>query len=173
MECEKFISLVAACVQSITAPTISGSIPARSLATHLMTTTKSMSSTQNNNLFIIESHSIKHIAKMLGTLRSIWQSSIGRTLGSIRLIDTTKSHGHFGSTCLFHCSSTRQSPNITDGNVWVTLFHRNEQVSSDTQTSVGVVVGFKFITHGGAVGSTGSIIFIKRSSRMPIKVSVR
>jgi hypothetical protein len=107
-----------------------------------MASTKGMSTGESNNLLIRETHSVKDVADVSGSLGAIGETTIGGTCGHV-LVGTTGSPGDGGTAHFLAGTDTSKGPEIGVGDPGELGLDGFEMVAGDYETGIGTVVTFR------------------------------
>lgn len=91
-----------------------------------------------------------NVSQMVGTLSSIRQPAIRRSLGG-ETINATSSPRDVRTAHLLKGSYTGESPEVAVGNPGEFLLDGFHEITGDVETRVGAVLGLGFESHGGIV----------------------
>ena len=91
-----------------------------------------------------------YIPQVLGTLRSVGETAIGRRLGS-EAVDAARPPGDLRATHLLYGADTAERPEVTVGDPRELLLDALHELACDLQAGVRAVLRLRVKTHSGIV----------------------
>lgn len=122
--------------------------------------------TEGDDLLVVEAHSVEDVPQVVLALGTVGQSSI-RSAVVVVSVHSARSPRNLGSLGLLDGTDTGKRPQVTVRDPGELLLDRLEEFSGDLETVVGAVLGFGLESHSGVVGTTGAVLLVVGSGRVP------
>lgn len=127
---------------------------------------QSVSTTQNDNLLVVEAHAVEHVADVAVALGAVGETTIRCAAGDV-LVLAAGSPGDGGAAEFLDCGDAGEGPEVGVGDPGELGLDGLEEVAGDFEAGVGAVVGFGGESHGGAVAATGASFFVVGAACVP------